>query len=264
MIRICLAGPTGWVGKALAKAIVQSESFELTSAVGKTSAGKKLGEILGLAQLDFPIQADMDNALSVPCDVFIDYTHPTVVKAHVINAIQRKIPVVIGASGLSEADFTDIDELARKNTVGVIAAGNFSITAVLLQRFAMMAARYVPQWEIIDYAAAEKPDAPSGTARELAAKLAQIREPLIHHSIDKTIGLKEARGGVVRGSQIHSIRLPGFVFSFEITFGLPHERLLLRHDAGASADPYVAGTLLAAEKVRSFVGLKRSLDSIMD
>ncbi len=263
-IRISLAGATGWVGRALVQAILDSDTFALVSAVGKASAGKRLGALLDLPDLDLTVSSRVGDALSVPCDVFIDYTHPAVVKEHVIEAIRRRVHVVIGTSGLADQDFRDIDELARQKRVGVLAAGNFAITAVLLGRFAVAAAKYVPNWEIIDYATAEKPDAPSGTARELAARLAEVRSPLIHHPVNSTIGLKESRGAAVQGSQIHSVRLPGYVFAFEATFGLPGERLLLRHDAGTSAHPYVGGTLLAADKVRSFVGLRRGLDSIMD
>jgi 4-hydroxy-tetrahydrodipicolinate reductase len=264
MITICLAGPTGWVGRSLVKAIGQSDKFELVSAVGNTSAGQQLGELLGLPELHLTVSSNVSEALKTPCEVFIDYTHPSVVKQHVIDALQQRVAVIIGTSGLTEDDFDEIDKLARNKGVGVLAAGNFAITAVLLQRFAMVAARYVPHWEIIDFAGAQKPDSPSATARELAAKLAEVRSPQIDHPIEKTLGLREARGGTVMGSQVHSVRLPGYVFSFEVDFGLPNERLMLRHDAGSSAEPYVSGTLLAAEKVNSYVGLRRGLDSVLE
>ena len=75
--------------------------------------------------------------------------------------------------------------------------------------------------------------------------------------------MKEARGANVQGSQVHSVRLPGYIFGFEITFGLPSERLVMRHEAGSSAEPYVAGTLLALQKLKTFTGLKRGLDAIL-
>lgn len=263
-IKICLAGATGWVGSALSRAIHKSDEFDLVGAVARTSAGKRLGDVLGITTLDLTVRGTVQEALSSNCDVFIDFTHPTVVKAHVKEAIEKKIPVVIGTSGLSEKDFDEINDLARKRQVGVFAAGNYAITAVLLQRFAMEAAKYVPTWEIIDYAPEEKIDAPSGTARELAAKLSQVRTPFIFHPIERTHGQKESRGASVKGTQVHSVRTPGFVFSFEVIFGLPQQRLILRHDAGSGADPYVMGTLLAVRKVKSFVGLKRGLDTLME
>lgn len=263
-LKICIAGATGWVGSVLTKAILQSEDLHLVAAVGKTSAGKRLGDVLSIPKLNIIIQGTVKEALSTRWDVLIDYTHPTAVKAHVIETIRGGRSVVIGTSGLTENDFSEIDHLAYKHDIGVFAAGNYAITAALLQKFAMIAAKYVPHWEIIDYAPAEKPDAPSGTARELAAKLSQIRSPVIHFPIEHTLGQKESRGGSVKGTQIHSIRLPGYVFSFEVIFGQSNEKLTLRHEAGSGAEPYVMGTLLAVRKVKSFVGLRRGVDTLMD
>jgi 4-hydroxy-tetrahydrodipicolinate reductase len=263
-IKVCLAGATGWVGGALAKAIHESQEFELVAAVGRTSVGKRLGDILGIPAIGITVSSTVEEALAAKCDVLIDYTHPSAVKNHVIAAISKRVPLVIGTSGLTDDDFQEIDELARRHEVGVLAAGNFAITAVLLQRFALQAAKYLPHWEVIDYGTAEKPDAPSGTARELAARLSEVRLPIVHHPIDRTMGPKESRGATVKGTQVHSVRLPGFVSSCEVLFGMPDLRLVLRHESGPSPEPYVAGTLLAAKKVASFIGLKRGLDCVME
>jgi len=262
--KVCLAGATGWVGSALSNAIHESKQFELVAAVGRDSGGKRLGDILGIPAIGVTVSSNVEEALAAKCDVFIDYTHPTAVKNHAIAAICKRVPVVIGTSGLTEDDFRDLDQMARRYEVGVLAAGNFAITAVLLQHFALLAAKHLPHWEVIDYGTAEKPDAPSGTARELAARLSEVRPPVIHHPIERTVGPKESRGATVKGTQVHSVRLPGFVSSCEVLFGLPDLRLVLRHESGPSPEPYVAGTLLAALKVASFIGLKRGLDSVME
>src|SRR5262249_48386113 len=148
--------------------------------------------------------------------------------------------------------------------VGVLAAGNFALTTVLLKRFAEIAAKQIPHWEIIDYGKAGKPDAPSGTARELGSRLSRAGAPALDGPIDKPQGGKEARGAPRVGPQVHSVRLPGFVSSIEILFGLPHERLSIRHDSGSGAEPYVAGTLLAIRRVTTFTGLRRGLDSVLE
>ena len=128
-----------------------------------------------------------------------------------MTAIRKGVHVVIGSSGLTEEDFVEINQAALSNRVGVIAAGNFAITAVLLQRFACEAAKYLSHWEIIDYASDDKKDAPSGTTRELAFRLSEIRKPEVTHPISETIGEKDSRGTTLNGSQIHSIRLPSYV-----------------------------------------------------
>jgi 4-hydroxy-tetrahydrodipicolinate reductase len=171
--------------------------------------------------------------------------------------------VVIGSSGLTAEDFAEIDRISRDKGLGVIAAGNFSITASLAKHFSLLAAQYLPTWEIIDYADEHKPDAPSGTTRELADQLAQVKPNTLAVSIESTVGVKSARGASVGGAQLHSVRMPGYKFSFETLFGLPDERLTIRHDAGTSASPYVSGTLLAAEKVMATTGLIRGLDRLL-
>ena len=82
--------------------------------------------------------------------------------------------------------------------------------------------------------------------------------------LDRIRGEPAARGATVSGSQIHSLRLPGYVIGAEIIFGMPDQKLIMRHEAGSSAEPYVAGALLAIRKVSTFIGLRRGLDTVMD
>lgn len=81
---------------------------------------------------------------------------------------------------------------------------------------------------------------------------------------EQSLGPREARGAALAGTQVHSIRLPGFVIGAEVIFGLPDQRLTLRHDAGGSARPYVDGALLAVRKVPALAGLHRGLDRVLD
>ena len=141
--------------------------------------------------------------------------------------------------------------------------GNFSITAAMAQAAAVLVARHLPQAEIIDYASDTKADVPSGTSRELAERLAQVRPPVVTRSLDEIDGPREARGAAVAGTPLHSVRLPSFSVSTEVIFALPDERLTIRHDAGSSAAPYVSGTLLAVRLVVGRVGLTRGLDTLL-
>jgi 4-hydroxy-tetrahydrodipicolinate reductase len=144
-----------------------------------------------------------------------------------------------------------------------VAAGNFSVTAAMAAAAAVLVAPYLPHREIIDYASSTKPDAPSGTARELAERLDGRAGAAPAVPVAETIGHPEARGADIAGTQVHSLRLPGFVVSTEIVFAMPDERLVIRHDAGGSAAPYVAGTLLAIRAVPGLVGLVRGLDTLL-
>ena len=101
------------------------------------------------------------------------------------------------------------------------------------------------------------------TGRELAEFLGEVAENQLGRPIDQISGPREARGASIGGSQVHSIRLPSFVLSFETIFGLPNERLSIRHDSGSGAEPYVNGTLMAAARVVSMTGLVRGLDTLL-
>jgi 4-hydroxy-tetrahydrodipicolinate reductase len=262
-LKLCIAGATGWVGKPLSVAVSEAADLTLVGAVSRTRKGVSLKEAFGESNIDLIISGSVAEALETPTDVLVDYTNAGVVKANVMTAIGKGVHVVIGSSGLTDEDFVEINQAAVENKVGVIAAGNFAITAVLLQRFACEAAKYVSQWEIIDYASDAKKDAPSGTARELAFRLSEIGRPQVTHPLSETIGGSESRGITLNGSQIHSIRLPSYVISVEAIFGAKDERLTIRHDAGSGAEPYIQGTLLAIREVSNYVGLIRGLDRII-
>jgi 4-hydroxy-tetrahydrodipicolinate reductase len=266
-IRVVMAGATGWVGRAMIPAIATQGDMKLAGAVARNAAGQDSGAALGFAPNGIAVSATLEEALATPSDVIVDYTKPDAVKANTLLAIAEGRHVVIGTSGLSAADYAEIDKAAKANGVGVLAAGNFSITATLMKRFALMAAKYVPDVEVIDYASAMKPDAPSGTARELAEALADVRGASTARPVSEVLGVPGTRGAAVgaeAGVQVHSLRLPSYILSCEALFGLPDERLTIRHDAGPSAAPYVAGTLLAIRRVADFKGLVRGLDALID
>ncbi|MGZ7080911.1 MAG: 4-hydroxy-tetrahydrodipicolinate reductase, partial [Thermoanaerobaculia bacterium] len=207
-IRVCIAGVTGWVGAPLATAVAQADDLDLVAAVARSARGQRLGSVT--------ISGSVDDALAIPFDVFVDYTSATAVNENVLKAIAAGRHVVVGSSGLSAAEFAAIDSAARERSVGVLAVGNFAVSAALLQRFAAEAAKHMPSWEIVDSAHDGKIDAPSGTARELAWRLSQVGAPEVAVPIEKTVGAKEARGAEIDGSRIHSIRLPGYTIKLEV------------------------------------------------
>jgi 4-hydroxy-tetrahydrodipicolinate reductase len=232
VIRVCIAGITGWVGAPLAKAVRESGDLELVAGVARAA-----GEANGV-----PVFPSVDEALKVPFDVMVDYTSAVAVAANVRRAVQGGRHVVVGSSGMTDAEYEDLDALARERGTGVLAGGNFSLSAALLQRFAVEAAKYFPDVEVVDLANQGKLDAPSGTARELSWRL-----------------------GRVTGSPppVHSVRLPGYTIGVEVRFGAPSERLTLQYDGGPGAEPYIGGTLLAVRRVASVRGVVRGFDTLL-
>lgn len=264
MIRVCIAGATGWAGSELAKATLDTEDLRLVAAVARRTAGQELGVVLHEPRLKVPVYATATEALEHSTDVFVEYTSAESAKGNVLNALRKGAHVVVGTSGLTEQDYEDIGVVAQQCDRAVLACGNFALTVVLLQQFALVAAKYIPQWEIIDYASDAKRDAPSGTARELAVRLSAVRPPTPTVPVPKTIGLRDARGATVAASQVHSVRLPGFVIGAEVIFGMPDQRLSIRHDSGSGAQPYVDGALLAIRQVGTLRGVHRGLDAVMN
>jgi 4-hydroxy-tetrahydrodipicolinate reductase len=262
-IRVCVAGVSGWAGSAVARALLTSGEFQLTGAIARRAAGRDAGDVIGQPAMGVLVTTSLAEALARPTDVLVDYTSLDSVKPRVLEALARGVRVVIGTSGLTAADYQDIDEKAVGTGLGVIAAGNFSLTAALAKHFALLATAYLPSWEIIDYAQADKPDAPSGTAWELAEALGDVARSQYAVPIERTYGAPAARGATITGTQVHSLRLPGYVLAFETLFGLPNERLTIRHDAGPGAGPYVHGTLLAVRRVLRTKGLIRGLDRLL-
>ena len=190
-----------------------------------------LGEVVGEPLLTGHIYASAAEALATPCDVFVEYTKPDTARTNVLTALEHGAHVVVGTSGLTDSDFAQIDVLARKQHRGVLACGNFALTVVL-------------------------------RACVSPVQSAQPRATTV--PLASTVGPRETRGATVSGSQVHSIRLPGYVISAEIIFGMPDQKLTIRHDSGNSARPYVDGALLAIRKVSTLVGVHRGLDSVLD
>lgn len=105
MIRVCLAGATGWAGSELARAIAKVDDLRLVGAVSRRHAGRSVAEVLGEPSLTAPVHASAAEALATPCDVFVEYTRPDVAKGNILTALERGAHVVVGTSGLTEHDF---------------------------------------------------------------------------------------------------------------------------------------------------------------
>jgi 4-hydroxy-tetrahydrodipicolinate reductase len=245
-LSVLIAGATGWTGAPLVEAVVAADDLDLAG---------------GIARRGGATFSAVDEALAATsADVFVDYTSAAVVRENVDAALSAGLHVVIGSSGLSEQDFTELDAAARAAGLGVIAAGNFSVLAATLLHAATLAAQHVTHWEVIDYGSSGKPDVPSGTARELAERLGQAAPA--DHDAD-LIGPPEARGASVSGTRVHSVRLPSFALSTDVILAAAGDRLVIRHEAGSSAEPYVAGTLLAVRRVGEVTGVLRGLDRLL-
>ena len=211
-LRVCIAGITGWTGTAIAPAVETADDLELVGGVSRSDPAHHVDRRRGA-------RADARR-------------RPRRLHARVGRQGQRPRGARARGErrdrlgGLSAADFDEIDARARDASLGVVSAGNFSLSAALLLRSAVEAARHLDTWEIIDYASAKKTDAPSGTARELAERLAEVREPAIGVPVGEVVGPDGATGcDRGRHGPVHSLHLPSFVVSTEVVFAASGERL---------------------------------------
>jgi 4-hydroxy-tetrahydrodipicolinate reductase len=168
-------------------------------------------------------------------DVMVDFTAPEAVEANVRAALEAGVPCVVGTTGWDPAA---LDAFARERGVALFVAPNFAVGAVLMMRFAVEAAQYLPRAEIVELHAETKRDAPSGTAKATAALLPGE-------------------------TPIHSVRLPGLVAHQEVLLGGEGQVLTIRHDT-MSREAFAPGVLLALERVTSLAaGVTLGLDAIL-
>ena len=121
MIRVCLAGATGWAGSELARAIAHQSDLTLVTAVARSHAGHKLADVVNDPALSVPIYRTVEDALKHPCDVFVEYTSPEVAKANVLAALSAGAHVVVGTSGLSDGDYAELATVARRQSRAILA-----------------------------------------------------------------------------------------------------------------------------------------------
>jgi 4-hydroxy-tetrahydrodipicolinate reductase len=197
--------------------------------------------------------------------VAVDFTHPRAVMDNLRFCIDNGIHAVVGTTGFTDERLASVREwLAAKPEVGVVIAPNFGIAAVLMMRFAAIAAPYFESVEIVELHHPNKVDAPSGTATRTAQLIAEARARAgVPLSPDATsTGLPGARGADVDGVRVHAVRLAGLVAHQEVLLGGDAETLTLRHDS-LDRTSFMPGVLLAVRAVSDRPGLTVGLDPLL-
>lgn len=263
MTTVLVNGACGRMGRAVLKAVAEAKDLELVGAVDITG-GADAGELAGVGANGVKVETDLKAALTrLQPEVMIDFTRPDVVYGNVITALQAKVSPVVGTTGLSDEQKADIRKMAEENDTPAFIAPNFAIGAVLMMVMAKQAAKYMPEVEIIELHHDKKLDAPSGTAVQTAAMIAEVRAAHKQGHPEEKEKLSGARGADYEGMHIHSVRLPGYVAHQEVIFGGLGQTLTIRHDS-LNRESFMPGVVLAAEKVRSLKGLTVGLDKLLE
>jgi 4-hydroxy-tetrahydrodipicolinate reductase len=209
-----------------------------------------------------PLSTNADAMLgSCKPDVVVDFSTAKAVTPLARALLPRGVRLVSGTTGLSQAEFSEIDALAKQHKVGAIMASNFAIGAIVMMHLAKIAAKYFDYAEIIEEHHQFKLDAPSGTALSTArAMVKEHGKPFV--APEQKEGVQESRGQKVDGITIHSVRLPGIVARQEVLLGGMGQTLSIKHDA-ISRDCYMPGVMLAVREVSKHTGLIFGLDTLL-
>ena len=263
MMRVGVIGAAGRMGRMVCRAVADDPELTLVAGVNPSFGGEALGPLIDRPDVDVQIADTLDTLLQAETEVAVDFTRPDVVMDDVKWAIDHAVHIVVGTSGVGQADLSAIRELLadEANESNVIVVPNFAIGAVLMQRFAAEAARYFPAAEIIELHHDGKLDAPSGTAVATAAALARARGEATPGPSDERI--PGVRGGEADGVRIHSVRLPGLVAHQEVILGSLGQTLTIRHDSTDRAS-FIPGVLLAVKEVVRRRGLTIGLEPLLD
>jgi 4-hydroxy-tetrahydrodipicolinate reductase len=223
-----------------------------------------VGAVRAAADLELGPTYDVGDALDLTgVDIAVDFTHPDGVMDNLKACIDAGVHVVVGTTGFDEARLSQLRGWLEGTQVGVLVAPNFGVGAVLMMRFAAQAARFFDSVEIIELHHPRKADAPSGTATRTAQLVAEARKGMPKMPDATWTALEGARGAVVDGVHIHSIRLAGIVAHQEVLLGGEGETLTIRHDAYDRAS-FMPGVLLGVRQVAARPGLTVGLESLLD
>ena len=166
MIRVGVIGACGRMGLMVCRALADAEEFALVAAIDRSKIGQQIGQMIGHPEIDAPVSDELERLLEANAEVAIDFTHPEVVMDDIRWCISHAVHVVVGTTGISQENLQEIEKLLSDegHESNVIVAPNFALGAVLMQRFAAQAVRYLPAVEIIELHHDQKADAPSGTS----------------------------------------------------------------------------------------------------
>ncbi|MEJ6399741.1 4-hydroxy-tetrahydrodipicolinate reductase [Nicoliella lavandulae] len=256
MTKILLAGFTGSMGQKAITMINETEGFEL-SAVYSPRANQSAADY-GLADSVsvYNQLADIDS----DADIWLDFTTPDSVYENTKFAIEHGFHPIIGTTGLTDDQESELIQLSKDKQLGGLIAPNFGLSAVLLMKFAKQAAEYFPDVEVIEMHHEDKKDAPSGTALSTAKMINEVRKP--HEQGDSKETMPGVRGGDYNGIRIHAVRLPGYIAHEQVLFGGSGEALTIRQDS-FDRSSFMQGVKVAIKNVKNLRELVVGLENLL-
>ena len=256
-MRVGVNGAVGQMGRAVCAAVTADADLTLVAAVDRHGAGEEINDVVVAEQLQAFADAE--------CDVVVDFTVAESARTTLPWLGAHGIHAVVGTTG-----FTDDDVALFETTFGVadgpncLIAPNFAISAVLMMRFAEMAAPWFDTAEVIELHHMRKIDAPSGTAVKTIERMAAARDTDFVDDPTEIEIYPGARGGAgPRNIRAHSVRMEGMVAHQEVILGAEGQTLTIRQDS-YDRSSFMPGVVLACKQIHARPGLVLSLDSYLD
>ena len=227
-IKVVVYGASGRMGQEVVKAVCQEPEMQLVGAVDLQVSEDYLPLPDGSGKV--PFSASLESILrSYQPDVVVDFTIAKATMPAVRTAAEHGVNMVIGTTGLTADDVSEIERLAVAHKIGVVVAPNFALGAVLMVHLAKIAAKFLDHAEIIELHHDRKVDAPSGTSQTTARAMSEARgKPFLPPAVAGEAAA--SRGQSVEGVTIHSVRLPGLMAHQEVILGGDGQTLRIRHD----------------------------------
>ena len=261
--RVLVTGAAGRMGRTVMAAVIAADDTSLVAGVDISAAGTPLSRLAEGAP-DRPVADSLEAEIAaVAPEVLVDFTTPQAVMGNIRAALAAGVACVVGTTGFSESDLDEVRALSQEHETPAVIAPNFSIGANLMMKFAEQAATVMDYAEIIERHHENKRDAPSGTAKMTAERMAAARGRAFGYVQTEHFTLEGVRGGEDEGMGVHSVRMPGVVANQEVFLGGPGETLKIEH-VTTSRECFMPGVLLAVRRVRELEGLVYGLESLLD
>jgi 4-hydroxy-tetrahydrodipicolinate reductase len=258
------------MGREVCRAVLARPGLALVAAVDPGHVGADVAALTGTPGPAFVVSDGLDSLVDAGAEVVVDFSRLDVARRSVAFCADAGIHTVVGTTGFTEEDLAELGrrfDPASGARANCVLAANFAIGAVLMMRFAALAAPWFDAAEVIELHHEGKRDAPSGTSLRTAEAMAAARRAAGRGDFlpDATseVVVEGARGGSGPGGiRLHSVRLPGLVAHQEVLFGAPGQGLTMRHDSYDRAS-FMDGVVLAVESVADRPGLTVGIETLL-
>jgi 4-hydroxy-tetrahydrodipicolinate reductase len=262
-MRVGVVGAGGRMGAEVCRAVAADPAMTLVAAVDPGCAGRTVAEVAGVgadAGGGLRLAAGVETLVPAGVEVVVDFTVAEAARTNLPAYADAGLHAVVGTTGLGEADVEDARR--RFTRSNALLVPNFAIGAVLMMRFAELAAPWFDTAEVIELHHDRKIDAPSGTALHTVERMAAASATWAPDPTEREV-VPGARGGEgPAGIRLHSVRMRGMVAHQEVILGAEGQTLILRHDSYDRVS-FMPGVLLAVRGVAGLPGVTVGLDPLL-